>query len=142
MNPFVYRRRVEFADTDMAGMMHFTNLFRFMESAEHAFLRSLGFSVTMNSIHPDLGLPRVHAEAEFRRPFYFEDEVEITLIIKEKKRKTITYAFELRKLGECEIAAKGTMTVVCVRRSADGKMISCPLPFEFSKCISIDTNED
>ena len=43
---FQITRRVEFSETDLAGIMHFSNFFRFMESAEHAFWRSLGFSVT------------------------------------------------------------------------------------------------
>ena len=42
---FTLTRRVEFSETDMAGIVHFSNFFRFMESAEHAFFRSLGFSV-------------------------------------------------------------------------------------------------
>ena len=33
-NPFRTTRRVEFADTDMAGIVHFANFFRFMEAAE------------------------------------------------------------------------------------------------------------
>ena len=37
-----YKRRVEFAETDMAGQVHFSNFFRYMEAAEHAFFRSLG----------------------------------------------------------------------------------------------------
>ena len=39
---FTMQRRVEFAETDMAGILHFSNYFRFMESVEHAFFRSLG----------------------------------------------------------------------------------------------------
>ena len=42
MTPFTTTRRVEFGDTDMAGIMHFANFFRFMERTEHAFLRTLG----------------------------------------------------------------------------------------------------
>src|SRR3954454_25408688 len=33
--PFKISRLVEFADTDMAGIMHFSAFFRFMEAAEH-----------------------------------------------------------------------------------------------------------
>ena len=40
---FKQTRRVEFSDTDMAGIMHFSNFFHFMEATEAAFLRSLGF---------------------------------------------------------------------------------------------------
>ena len=43
--PFHTSRFVEFSDTDMAGIMHFSAFFRYMEAAEHELLRSLGFSV-------------------------------------------------------------------------------------------------
>jgi YbgC/YbaW family acyl-CoA thioester hydrolase len=39
--------RVEFTDTDMAGIVHFSSFFRYMEVTEHAFFRSLGFSIVM-----------------------------------------------------------------------------------------------
>ena len=42
---FRTKRRVEFADTDMAGIIHFTSLFRYMEETEHAFFRSLAWSI-------------------------------------------------------------------------------------------------
>jgi len=34
---FKHTRRVEFAETDMAGIVHFSNFFRMMESTEHAY---------------------------------------------------------------------------------------------------------
>ena len=142
MSPFSYIRRVEFADTDMAGIMHFSSIFRFMESAEHAFFRSLGYSVTLNEIDPALGLPRVRAEADFRRPFRFEDEIEIEFCVKEMRSKSLTYGFALRKVGDPErfVAAEGSITVVCVRRNESGKMASHELPAELREKIkSVDT---
>ena len=44
---FSISRRVEFSETDLAGIMHFTNFYRWMEICEHEFLRSLGLSVDM-----------------------------------------------------------------------------------------------
>ena len=44
MKPFRATRRIEFCDTDMAGMVHFSNFFRFMEFAEQEFLRARGLS--------------------------------------------------------------------------------------------------
>ena len=60
-------RMVEFFETDMAGIMHFSNFFRFMEAAEHAFYRSIGFSVDEEK-SLGLGWPRVKAECEYRHP--------------------------------------------------------------------------
>ena len=41
-------RKVEFSDTDMAGIVHFSRLIVFMENAEHAFIEALGGSVSMH----------------------------------------------------------------------------------------------
>ena len=77
--PYQYRiiRRVEFSETDMAGIVHYSNFFRYMEAAEHAFFRSIGFSVVTRNVDPPVGWPRVHAECDYRRPIRFEDELEI-----------------------------------------------------------------
>jgi len=124
---FKTTRRVEFCETDMAGIMHFANFFRFMESTEHAFYRSLGFSVTLAREGGFKGLPRVHASCDFRAPLRCEDEVEIHLLVREKKSKALTYDFIFRKAG-AEVA-RGAFTVVCVEfDSATRTMKAVPLP--------------
>ena len=66
-------RRVEFFETDMVGIVHYSNFFRYMETAEHAFFRSLGISVVTRQVDPPVGWPRVHADCEYRQPLHFED---------------------------------------------------------------------
>ena len=68
----------------MAGIMHFSNFFRFMESAEHAFFRSLGFSVARSRNGLEVCLPRVHAECDYAVPLRFEDEVQVRLLVERK----------------------------------------------------------
>jgi len=124
-------RRVEFAETDMAGIVHFSNFFRYMENAEHAFYRSLGASVIMSQLDPPLGFPRVHAECDYRRPIRFEDNLEIHLLVREKRAKVLSYLFKFRKLtenGPSEEIARGILTVVCVAHNKDGSMASAPIP--------------
>jgi YbgC/YbaW family acyl-CoA thioester hydrolase len=122
-------RRVEFSDTDMAGIMHYSNFFRFMETAEHGFFRSLGFSI-VKAGDPPVGWPRVHAKCDFKIPLQFEDEVEIHLLVAEKKSKALAYAFKFRKLNASPpvLVARGALTVVCVRLEADGRMAACSIP--------------
>jgi acyl-CoA thioester hydrolase len=122
-------RRVEFSDTDMAGIMHYANFFRFMETAEHAFFRSLGFSIVMGKVDPPVGWPRVRAECSFKAPLYFEDEVEIQLLVSEKRSKSLSYVFKFIKLNAAppEEVARGGLTVVCVRHNG-GKMSACTIP--------------
>ena len=124
-------RRVEFAETDMAGIMHFANFFRYMEETEHAFFRSLGLSIHMEIDGRKIGWPRVRAECEFQQRLRFEDEVEIQLTVRERKSKSITYDFVFRKLGEeppVEVA-QGAVTTVCAALDpSTGQMKAVDIP--------------
>lgn len=134
---FKATRRVEFSDTDMAGIMHFANFFRFMETAEHAFYRSLGFSVVLKNFDPPLGFPRVHVECDFKRPLRFEDLAEIHLLVREKRSKSISYQFRFRNLSQdpAEEVARGMVTVVCVTHLPTGKMTAVNIPPEIADKI-------
>jgi acyl-CoA thioester hydrolase len=135
-------RRVEFAETDMAGIMHYSNFFRFLETAEHAFFRSLGLSI-VTRVDPPVGWPRVHAECDFRAPLYFEDEVEVHLLVSEKKSKSLSYVFRFRKLNATPPieVAHGKLTVVCVRHEKDGKMAACNIPDFIADKIEVAPEE-
>ena len=127
---FQLSRRVEFCDTDMAGIMHFSNFFRFMEATETAFLRSLGLSVVLSSCGLDVCLPRVHAECDYQLPLRFEDEVLVHLLVEKKATRTITYQFRFRKLNAeppVEVA-RGKLVAVCAARQPDGTIKAVPLP--------------
>lgn len=134
---FKATRRVEFSDTDMAGIMHYSNFFRFMETAEHGFYRSLGFSVVMPETDPRLGWPRVHAGCDYRKPLRFEDLVEIHLLVSEKKSKALSFLFRFHKLNEsgAHEVARGTLTIVCVAHHPDGTMKAVPIPAEIAEKI-------
>lgn len=114
---FHYRRRVTFAETDMAGICHFSNFFRYMEECEHAFFRSFGQRVHDPAGGDDLiGWARGHAECTYVRPLRYEDEVEIQLFVKEKRRKSLRYAFAMKKLVDGvpdELVATGEVVAVC-----------------------------
>jgi acyl-CoA thioester hydrolase len=131
---FRMTHRVEFVDTDLAGIMHFSNFFRLMERTEHAFLRTMGGSVHMQTPDGIIGWPRVAASCEYRQPLRFEDEVEIVLTVREKKARSVTYDFSFQKDG-MEVA-KGSMTAVCVAiDKAAGTMKAVTIPPELSAQI-------
>lgn len=134
---FTITRRVEFSETDMAGIMHYSNFFRFMETAEHGFFRSLGFSIVTTQTDPPVGWPRVHASCDFKQPLRFEDEVEVRLLVTEKRSKSLGYQFQFRKVGEPAVIAVGKLTVVCVVKGTDGKMAASPIPAELAAKIEV-----
>jgi YbgC/YbaW family acyl-CoA thioester hydrolase len=125
MTPFVARRRVEFCDTDLAGMMHFGNFFRFMEFAEQEFLRTRGLSVVGRDGDDEFGFPRVSATCDYRKPARFEQVLDIAVTLKHVGAKSVTFEFDFRHAGEQ--LARGAMTSVCCR-VAGGVARSIPIP--------------
>lgn len=113
------RRRVEFADTDMAGIVHFSRFFVFMESAEHELLRSLGCDVHFEYQGRHLGWPRVAASCDYRSPARFGELLDIRLEIRRKGRRALTY----RATFTCgdRLIAEGEITCICCA-------LSTPLP--------------
>jgi acyl-CoA thioester hydrolase len=110
---FVYRRRVEFAETDMAGIVHFSYFCRYMEEAEHAWFRSLGLKI-MQPL-PDgsiIGWPRVRASCVFVSPAFYEDQLDIGLRLARRGVKSLTMAFEIVR-GADRIATGEVKTVCC-----------------------------
>ena len=137
---FKLTRQVEFSETDMAGIVHFSNFFRYMEAAEHAFFRSIGYSIVTTGFTPSIGWPRVHADCDFKSPIRFEDEIEIHLLVREKREKTISYTVIFRKLND-EVA-RGTLTVACVTRDKPGgAMKATPIPAEIADKIEVAPRE-
>jgi acyl-CoA thioester hydrolase len=136
--PSEYRltRRVQFAETDMAGVVHFSCFFRYMEEAEHALWRSAGLSVA--SRMSEIGWPRVSASCDYRAPLRFEEEFDVLVRVGAMSEKTIRFDFQITRSTE-EIA-RGVMTVVCVRQRAGEPMVAVPMPQEVRDCLEVATD--
>ena len=124
--PFRTSRRVEFCDTDMAGIVHFSNFFRYMEFAEQAFLRSLGLSVSWADGSVRMGFPRVAASCDFTKPVRFEDVLDIAVTVSQIGTKSVTYRFDFACRGEP--VAHGQVSTVCCRKGPDGSLESIEIP--------------
>ncbi len=110
----------------MAGIVHFTRFFVFMETAEHEFLRSLGTSVATEWNGDKIGWPRLAATCEYLGPLRFEDEVDIEVSVAKKGRKSLTYQFNFTCKGEA--IARGELTTVCCVCNPGEKLRAIPIP--------------
>jgi acyl-CoA thioester hydrolase len=124
---FQTTRRVEFADTDMAGIVHFSSFFRFMESAEHEFLRAHGLSVVMEWEGQHLTFPRVSAACDFQNPARFEDVLTIEVRLARIGFKSLSYSFTFR-LGAVPIATGQIVSVCCRFERADHRLEAIAVP--------------
>lgn len=139
---FITQRRVEFCETDAAGIVHFASYLCYMEQAEHAFLRSLGLSVCEpqeDGWH--LSWPRVHVECDFQGSANFEDILDIQVSVVRLGNKSVTYEFGFMR-GVNKIA-KGRVTAVCCNVKSGQALQSIRIPRKYSEllnrfCESID----
>ncbi len=122
--PYRYARRVQFAETDQAGMVHFSAYFRYMEEAEHALWRAAGLSVA--PADGAVGFPRVAASFEYVAPLRFEDEFDVEIGIEAIGRRSIRDACTIRR-GETTIAT-GSMTVACATKRAGEPLRATDIP--------------
>jgi YbgC/YbaW family acyl-CoA thioester hydrolase len=137
------RRRIEFYETDMAGIVHFSNFFRFMEATEHAFFRSLGLALHQHEGARMSGWARVAARCAYRQPLHYMDEVEIELRVRAKKRTSLAYDFVFRRVADRDgptapdEVAEGALEVVHVQAQGGGRMRASPMPPEVARRLEV-----
>ena len=129
---FEVTERVQFSETDMAGIVHFSNFFRYMERVEHAFFRSLEMSIVDNpaqiSADERVGWPRVHASCDYMLPLKFEEEFRVELLVEEVRSKVVRYLIRFWKV-DGGLAAEGKLTAACVKKDREtGKMKAVSIP--------------
>lgn len=120
---FETQRRVEFCETDAAGIAHFSSFLCYMEQAEHEFLRSLGVSVIQPmSDGGHLSWPRVKVECNYAQPARFEEVLKILVQIGRLGTKSVTYQFTFCSSAD-NLVARGEVVAVCCRVRNHGESI-------------------
>jgi acyl-CoA thioester hydrolase len=121
---FRYTRQVKFYETDLAGVVHFSNYFRYMEEAEHALWRAAG--LTVDRAGADVGWPRVNAAFDYKSPLFFEDELTIVVRVSDVTKRTIRFALAFSRQGTA--IGSGTLTIACATRQDNGAMRATEIP--------------
>lgn len=134
LSRFTTTRRIEFADTDMGGIVHFARFFVFLETAEHEFLEAVGTTVHHRRDGHEIGWPRVSASLEYASPARFGDELTIELRVARKGEKSLTYDFTVR-IGERQVATGRMSSVCCILDDPSG-LRAIPIPAEIAERIA------
>ena len=101
------RRRLEWMDTDAAGIWHHSTVIRWAEDAEAELHRNLGI------VDRTFGAtPRVNIEFNFGVPLRFDDEVDVTLAVEAIGETSVTYTVSVDRDGDT--LATGKMVAVLI----------------------------
>ena len=123
--------RVHWVDTDIAGVMHYSNFFRYFEACEEEFYRSQGAALGNLREKFKVMLPRVEAHCIYKSACRFDDLIEVSLKVKKVASKTVTYHFQLHRKEENQLAAEGSVT--CIAVDMNWKVV--PLPAEIATIL-------
>ena len=133
MPQFIATRRVQFSETDMAGIVHFSNFYRWMEETEHEYYRSLGLSIMEATDDGSyLGWPRVSASCTFERPLTYDDEFEVRLDVERIGVKSINYVIEF---WQEQRLAYGRLKTACCICGAHARIESIAIPDRYLDVI-------
>jgi acyl-CoA thioesterase FadM len=103
------RRRIEWIDTDAAGIFHWTAVCRLAEAAEAVLHTALGIEqFTFGAT------PRVSVQFDFKRSLRFNDEVETVLAVEDVGRTSVRYAVTVS--GDAGVVAEGHLTACLIDR--------------------------
>jgi acyl-CoA thioester hydrolase len=110
VNPSItLQRRVQWMDTDAAGIWHHSVVLRWAEEAEAELHRQLGIiDITFGAT------PRVKTEFAFPSSVRFDDVVDISLTVSHLGTTSMTYELEVNN-GDRPVA-EGRMVVVFIDR--------------------------
>jgi YbgC/YbaW family acyl-CoA thioester hydrolase len=133
---FSIKRRIQFAETDMAGVLHFSNYFRLMEEVEHAFWRSMDMTVYDDQGTRTVSWPRVAVACEYFAPARFEDELDIQFTVTHVGNRSIGYEIEFWK--DAERMALGKITAVCCQMKPE-RFEPIPIPEPIREKLSQKT---
>lgn len=129
---------MQFHETDLAGLVHFSCFFRYMEEAEHALWRAAGLSIAPPG--SEIGWPRLATSFEFHRPLRFEDEFEVEIRVVEITERTIRYECRLARDGEK--IATGSLAIICVSKRPPEPLRAIPIPPEIRARFKVAAGEE
>ena len=94
---FIYKRKVNYYETDRMGVVHHSNYIRYMEEARTVWLESIGmpFSVLEEN---NITIPVLGVNCEYKHHTTFGDTIVINLFIKEYNGVRMTVGYNMTDL--------------------------------------------
>jgi acyl-CoA thioester hydrolase len=109
---FLWPVRVYYEDTDSGGVVYYANYLKFMERARTEFLRALGFEQDQ-LIRQGIMFAVHRTEIDYISPARFNDALQVSAKILQKKKVSLTFQQEVRKENG-DVCSRGVIKIVCL----------------------------
>ncbi len=126
---FKVYNKVRMHDTDMAGILYYPRLFRFVNEAMEDLMESEGFELGNVFHREDFVFVLVHVEADYKAPLTLGDQLEIQVGIEKIGNTSFTMAFFIYLRSNNALVGKAK-TVHCCLTSSTREKITIPERFK------------
>jgi 4-hydroxybenzoyl-CoA thioesterase len=115
--------KIRFGDIDRAGIVYYPRFLHYFHVAlEEFFAGELGIEFHTVIDNHRIGLPTVHLETDFSRPFSYGDQIEVEVCVLAVGRSSITFGYRVFKKGETGPRIVGHNVTVCLDMDSFKKM--------------------
>jgi acyl-CoA thioester hydrolase len=122
--PFSWPVRVYWEDTDAGGVVYHAGYLRFMERARSEWMRALGVDQMAFKQATGLAFMVRDMQIDFLRPALLDDELSVTVEIKERRAASILFTQTITKMDGCCLI-RASVRVACVDLQ---RMRPAPIP--------------
>jgi len=129
---FSEERSVRFQEVDAAGIVFYPRVLEYFSDVYMNLLAERGVDVPTMLSTESVGLPLVHAEADYRAPLCFGDRIRVEIVEIRMGESSFTVGYRVRRFDE-RIAALGQTVHVCIDR---GSFRSRPIPDALRAALS------
>ena len=107
--------KIRFGDIDRAGIVYYPRFLHYFHVAlEEFFPSELNIEYHEFIDKHRIGLPTVHLESDFSKPFSYGDEIEVEVSVQNFGRSSITFGYRVFKQGGTRPHIVGHTVTVCI----------------------------
>jgi 4-hydroxybenzoyl-CoA thioesterase len=115
--------KIRFGDIDRAGIVYYPRFLHYFHVAlEEYFTSELGIEYHEVVNTHRIGLPTVHLETDFSKPFSYGDKIEVEVCVLKFGTTSITFGYRVFKEGESQPRIVGHNVTVCLDMDSFKKM--------------------
>lgn len=123
--PFIWRVRVYYEDTDAGGVVYHASYLRFMERARTEWLREIGLEQEAVRANLNLGFIVRAASLDYRLGARLDDLLAVSVTIARRGGASLEFDQEVRRVLDGTLCCRGLIKVACV---ASDSLRPKPLP--------------
>jgi acyl-CoA thioester hydrolase len=115
MNPFVWKVRVYWEDTDAGGVVYHSQYLNFFERARTEWLRAKGVHQAKLASDENVIFVIRHMDIDFNQAARLDDELDVTVHSVNAGGVRMTFSQDMTRCSDRQLVASAKLTAVCLR---------------------------